>query len=258
MWPALYYDTETSDYHEETSPSLPVQIAAILTGRQGRTIAAMSCIINQRTWVGISVNPIAERVSGGPRGHGITQRTCDEYGFPAEVVLNQFRRMLRCAKTVVAHNIEFDIGVMCHSFSTQTLPALEWPEQFCTMREAAPMMKMPAYGKYRIGGYKAPKLAEAYRWATGAAFENAHDAFADTSACKTVHRHILKLRWEAENPPQQEKISDTVSEGDRGPGEMEHGPSGSPDTNSQVRRTDEADPGGRHQSSDQLGTREVP
>ena len=39
--------------------------------------------------------------------------------------------VLECAKTVVAHNIEFDVGVMNFALSTQQLPQLNWPEKFC-------------------------------------------------------------------------------------------------------------------------------
>jgi DNA polymerase-3 subunit epsilon len=204
-WPALYIDTETSDYHSEGDPSLPVQIACILA-LEGRVVSTLSCIIGQRAWQGIRLNPIADRVISI---HGITPQVCDSYGWPPDLVLNRIRIMCEIAQTVVAHSIEFDLGVLDHSYSVQRLPPVQWPTRFCTMRESAPIMRMPGYGKNVIQGWKAPRLAEAYRFFAKKEMTNAHDALADTYASRLIHRGILLHRSRME---EQEKTVSTEPE----------------------------------------------
>ena len=189
-WPALYLDTETSDYHEAHSPSLPVQIAAILA-TESRTIATVSCILNQRQWQGIRINPIADRVVNI---HGITPDIADTYGWPPDLAIGRLRHMLNKAASVVAHNIEFDLSVMDHACGVQKIPRLCWPERFCTMRESAGVLRIPSGGRYSIGGWKAPKLTEAYRWFAKKEMVSNHDALHDVFACRLVHRGILRHR----------------------------------------------------------------
>jgi len=189
-WPALYFDTETSDYHESTSPSLPVQIAAILA-TEFRTIATISCIVSQRCWQGVKLNPIADRVVSI---HGITPEMCDLYGWPPDLVIGRLRCMLERARCVVAHNIGFDLSVMNYACGVQHVPKLSWPEQFCTMRESAGIVRIPSAGRYSIDGWKAPRLAEAYRFFAKKEMSGAHDALGDVYGCRLVHRGILRHR----------------------------------------------------------------
>jgi DNA polymerase-3 subunit epsilon len=198
-WPALYFDTETADYHERSSPALPVQVAAILA-TENRVVTTLSCIISQRHWQGIRQNPIAQRVIDI---HGITPEVCDAYGWPPDFIIGRFRQMLSIARVVVAHNIQFDLSVMDNVCDQQQVPKLEWPEQFCTMRESAAIVGIQSRGGYSIGGFKAPKLREAYHHFARKDITNANDALADAYACRFVHRGILKHRAATANPPVQ-------------------------------------------------------
>jgi DNA polymerase-3 subunit epsilon len=184
----FYLDTETSDYSEDTNPSLPVEIAYVLATEE-RILHAASFIINQTLWSGIRRNPIAERVSNI---HGINSATTDRFGEPPDPVLHQFRRLLDKATQVVAHNISFDITVMNHAFAIQALPPINWPEHFCTMRHSAGILRIPSGGRHAIDGWKAPKLSEAYKHFSGREISGAHTGLADVFSCRLVHRGILQ------------------------------------------------------------------
>jgi DNA polymerase-3 subunit epsilon len=61
------------------------------------------------------------------------------------------------------------------------------------MRESATIVKLPAWNsRYAIGGYKAPRLGEAYKFFTNRDLQNAHNALNDVFACKLVHKGILQ------------------------------------------------------------------
>lgn len=185
----LYFDTETCDYSEDDAPSLPCELAFVLADEE-RTYASIGVIIDQTHWVGIrGANPIAERVW---RKHGVTPERASAYGVAPDVILNIFRLYSDLADVVVAHNISFDVNVMNHAFRTQQLPPVSWPRQYCTMRESAAILKLPAFGRFRINGYKAPRLGEAYKHFTTRELQNAHNALNDVFACKLVHKGILR------------------------------------------------------------------
>jgi DNA polymerase-3 subunit epsilon len=205
----LYFDTETSDFSDPTNPSLPVEFAAVL-GDEERVVATLSVVLSQTQWVGVRVNPIAQRVIDI---HGISPRLCADYGEAPVIVLEMFRRMVAKAHTVVAHNVDFDLVVMNHAFATMQLPPVAWPRVFCTMRGSAPVLRIPSGGRYAIGGYKAPKLAEAYRYFAKKDLQNAHNALTDVYACRLVHRGLLRLET-AERQRQRLVADDASGHGD--------------------------------------------
>lgn len=189
IWPALYLDTETADFSTAAAPALPVQIAAILA-TEDRVLATVAALI-RREWEGDKRIPITQRVIAI---HSITPDLCDDYGWPADLLLNRLRVMLDSAQVVVGHNISFDIGVVDHAVATQHLPRFEWPPQFCTMIESSPICRMDSVGKFNIAGFKPPKLVEAYRFFARKEMTGAHDALADAYGCRYVHKQILRHR----------------------------------------------------------------
>ena len=186
----LYFDTETSDYHEPPgSPSLPCEIAAILAD-EDRVYSTLSFVIDQSKWIGIRLNQITERVI---KIHGITNEIAAKFGQPPDIILNQFRSLLSKADAVVAHNIVFDIGVMDHVMTVQELPQLAWPDQICTMRLSAPIVGIPSKSEWAIDGtWKPPKLSEAYKHFAGREMSGAHNALVDAYGCKLVHKGCLR------------------------------------------------------------------
>jgi DNA polymerase III subunit epsilon len=211
-WPALYVDAETSDYHEEDNQSLPVQVAAILAG-ENRILATLCCLISQRMWKGIRLNPIAQRVTDM---HQITPEMCDAFGWPPDLVIGRLRQMAERAAVVVAHNCVFDVSVLRHMCGVQRVPPIEFASEFCTMVESADILRIPSGGRYSIRGWKAPKLAEAYRFFAKREMTGAHDALYDVMACRTVHRGILAYRAKeqepAAKPPGRPTITDLAEE----------------------------------------------
>jgi DNA polymerase-3 subunit epsilon len=196
MSTALYFDTETDDYHTWEQPAQPVQVACVLSNLDtGRTMMTLSCMI-VRSWP--NARPIAMRVIDI---HGITAEMCNMWGEPPQLALEAFRRMVGRAALVVAHNIAFDISVMNHAYATLGIPPVCWPPAYCTMKESAPLLRLPSSGRYSIGGYKAPKLAEAYRFFTERELTTAHDALADAYAVRAVHRGIVRALAKNEVAP---------------------------------------------------------
>lgn len=191
-WPALYIDTETAMFTQAAQGGdvPPVQIAAVLA-MEDRVVGTLSFVLSRRLWLAVGPVQIEQRCVDI---HGITEAMCDEFGVGPDVVLNQLRWMASKASVTVAHNIQFDVGIVDGSYRMQSLPPLAWPRQFCTMRESAGILRIPSGGRYAIGGFKAPKLSEAYRFFAKRDFSGAHDALADAYACRLVHRGILRHR----------------------------------------------------------------
>lgn len=190
MW--LYMDTETSDYSERDNPALPVQIA-MLVATEERVVCTCAALLSQRDWVGIRHNVIRVE-KPGIQAHGITDEMCDRFGVHPQLVLNWMSRWIPQCVGVVAHNVEFDVTVMNHAYTGLGLPVPVWPEQICTMRESARILRIPSGGKYAIDGWKAPKLTEAYRYFARRDMTNNHDALHDVYACRLVHRGIMQHR----------------------------------------------------------------
>lgn len=209
-WPALYFDTETADYSTDDAPALPVQLAAILATEE-RVVCTLSALIDTRSWERIrSVRIATER--SGIAAHGVTNEMAEQWGWASELVLNRLRAMISCAALVVAHNIDFDVRVIDHALSTNKSPPMDWPEQFCTMRESAMICRLPGRGRHDIGGWKPPKLVEAYHYFTKRQMVGNHDALADTYACRQVHRGILQWRASQADKPASQASGESVTE----------------------------------------------
>jgi hypothetical protein len=58
------------------------------------------------------------------------------------------------------------------------------------MKASTDLCKLPS--QFKRGGYKWPKLQEAYKHFFGEEFASAHDAMADLRACRRVFFHLLK------------------------------------------------------------------
>lgn len=189
----LFFDTETSKFAVKDLPatdrlsSVPVQYATILQNGIGRIVNAQSTIIRRTGW---AHNPLIEIEDRCVDIHGITNQITDVFGEDPTTTLLRFQRILNKADLVVAHNINFDVMTMDNAMISAGLPPLIWPEQYCTMRQATNIIRMPNYGSRP--GYKWPKLSEAYRFATGKTLSNAHDALADCYGCRAVYKFLTK------------------------------------------------------------------
>lgn len=178
----LFFDTETSGkYHFDLSPNHPnqpwlMQIALLLADEGGKTLATYSSLV--RNGKAYTVDPGAQSV------HGISFEECERYGIHHEFVESILSNFCHRAKTVVAHNLNFDeniIKAFCAKHRKEQF--FEGMNRYCTMEASTSILKLP--GQY--GKYKWPKLLEAYEFFFGKQFDGAHDALADALACKDVY-----------------------------------------------------------------------
>lgn len=177
----LFYDTETTGfYHGKKAPDHAdqpylVQIAGALVNESERVLGSFNFVIEP---FGFSIPVNVAEI------HGITDAIASEYGLPLEFAVDTFRRYLDIADVLVAHNIEFDNNIMGTASVRSKIKLPVRANQFCTMKSATDICKIPSK---RGGGYKWPKLIEAYQILVDPkGFEGAHDAMVDVQACVEV------------------------------------------------------------------------
>lgn len=185
----LIFDTETTGFARFNDPwehpDQPhiVQIAARLV-EDGKLYAAFQTV----------VNCMVESTEGALKVHKITKETCDRVGMLPSTVAYTFGSLAARADRLVAHNMKFDIilvGALLHrAREFETASRLLSKPKFCTMQALTPIMKIPS----KRGGYKWPKLIEAYKeFIDPAGFEGAHDAMADVIACEKVFNYCKSI-----------------------------------------------------------------
>jgi DNA polymerase III epsilon subunit-like protein len=178
----LFFDTETTglprDYKATWSnvanwPRL-VTISWVVTDSRGVELRSQHTIIRPD---GYEIPPASTKI------HGVTHQVAVDTGEPARRVLERFHGELRRAAAIVAHNYNFDTGVIGAEYFRQSwteaalrLEAMAWR---CTMVSSINVCKLP--GKF--GDYKYPGLAELHRHLFGSDFGDAHNSLADTRAC---------------------------------------------------------------------------
>lgn len=177
---ALFFDTETTGFkHGDFIPEI-VQIGALLQDTDSlRVLGEVNLIVKPQ-------NPIPEEVS---MIHGITDQVAAAYGVDSRIAEKVFCDLAFMSEMVVAHNIQFDMGIIKDAWPL-TYDVLNLKTPFCTMKESTTLVGISGT---HAGGYKWPKLAEAYRHFFGTNFDNAHDAMADVRACRDVYFQLLSL-----------------------------------------------------------------
>lgn len=196
----LFFDTETTGLpargcHPE-DPRQPhlVQLACLLADEDRTERASVSLIVAPPI-------PIPAQAAAV---HGITDELAQAAGVNQGVAAFMWSQMLRRAHTVVAHNIQFDMGIMLTAWLRtrgETAQA-RWDEmhrerqQFCTMRAALPVVNMPPTERMLAAGFrrpKPPKLSECIRHFFNEDLTGAHDALVDVRACARVFFHLRNL-----------------------------------------------------------------
>lgn len=201
----LFFDTETTGLPDWKSPSdgpdqhRVCQVAMLMTDDAGKHIAGQAFLIQPDRWP-----PMEEEAF---EQHGLTIEHLNRYGVSMDLVLPIFWAMLDQTTTLIGHNISFDKRMMRIEMKRrppwrESLERLKEFPNFCTMRNAQKILKMPAtVPMHKTGrhGAKPPKLEEAYEFFTGAPMKSAHEAMADVVACKRVYFGIQA--WIKENGP---------------------------------------------------------
>lgn len=176
------FDTETTGFLE-TNPHI-VQLGLLLISEE-REVASFHTLIDpEGQW---EVPPDSTRV------HGITMEMCLDTGIPIRDALTTFEQFAYMAGRLVAHNYEFDATVIDIELKRLNFPGNYFNDvrQFCTMKAATNICQIPfSNGGRGSKKYKYPKLDEAYRFFTKNEMSDAHTAWGDVRACRTVFQYL--------------------------------------------------------------------
>ncbi len=120
--------------------------------------------------------------------HGITSEMVQDAPTFQEYAPRLLEIFGRC-DMAVAHNISFDRDVIANELIRSGYSKEFLPENvFDTMMSTKDMCRLPG----RLGGYKAPKLAELHMFLFNEGFENAHNALADVVATGNCLQELIK------------------------------------------------------------------
>ena len=183
----LVLDTETTGKVDrymppdhESQPHL-VQIGLILAEPEHLVERASFCAIVRPE--GYEIPAEASAI------HGITTEIATHSGLPLRTILAIFDRFVRPASVLVAHNIEFDLGVLetAHlRLGMGTVDGVIGDRKLCcTMKAATPICRIPHANPRTPEDWKWPKLEECIRFFFNEDFQ-AHDALSDTRACLRI------------------------------------------------------------------------
>jgi DNA polymerase III epsilon subunit-like protein len=178
----LVFDTETTgkaDFKAKpTDPCQPriAQLGAILYSPDWKPLVEANLIVQPFDF---DIPVEASRI------HGITTEHAKKFGIEEPIALDVFDALLKAAKTIVAHNIAYDILVLQRAYHVHDRH-LRICTQYCTMHAMTDICKLP--GKY--DSYKWPTLQEAYKHCFNRPFTGAHDAMADVRACAEVYQWL--------------------------------------------------------------------
>lgn len=128
--------------------------------------------------------------------HGITHEEAKSTGVAFADMIAAFMRSAASAHALVAHNMDFDINVLCHELycrgMTAELNLIQSKSLVCTMKWGREVLALP----------KSPKLAEIYEMMYGVPIENAHHAKHDTWHCFKVYEALLRKTAAAPKLPE--------------------------------------------------------
>ena len=172
----LGLDTETTDF-KKNGPLIQegqvriLQMAMILFNRQGKMLKQVSLVVKPEGEYKIS--------EGAFKAHGLTLEHCQRYGVSMKGVYALYERMAGMADYIVAHNANFDSGILQVEEAYTQSPAVDKP-WFCTMNS----------NKDVPGG---KSLANVLKHYTGEDIgDKAHNAFYDTEACVKIFNAMLR------------------------------------------------------------------
>jgi DNA polymerase-3 subunit epsilon len=182
----LYFDTETSGLPAKEGSPLTlqphiVQLAALLVDETFNEVASFSTLIKPEGWV---IDPGAEKV------HGISHEKATRYGISVRSAMSTFVQFSRAATIGVAHNIAFDEKLVRYELERFDQPDhLALLKRECTMLASTNVVRIPNLNR---GGFKWPKLEEAYSYFFTETLKGSHDALVDVRACARIHKHLIK------------------------------------------------------------------
>ena len=194
----IIYDTETTGLPLWNKPSEHpdqpriVQLAALLTDDDGNKQASMDLLIRPDGFT------IPEEVT---KIHGISTERATACGVTISEALSVFFSLWSCASLRIGHGQAFDERMVRIEMKRPGAQSFgvdqdDWKagQSYCTMQKSKPILKLPPTDKMMAagrGGFKTPKLSEAYEHFIGNELIDAHDAMVDVIATQAVY---LKLK----------------------------------------------------------------
>ena len=167
----LYFDTETDGIGGFRPPTQRLVQLAWQCGDQ---------------WGNDLINDVQDINPAVPHPHTVSD--CRACGVAFEDAFARFNAALQECDLAVAHNLDFDWGVLRHELETRGMDACALDETmaskgYCTMKSTVQLCQMP---KAKGTGFKWPRLEELYAHLTGEAPTVAlHDALNDVRVLRT-------------------------------------------------------------------------
>lgn len=124
--------------------------------------------------------------------HGISQQYATEYGVPIQEALQSLNDAFSKCDRIIAHNINFDIGIIESEALRQHFQIQIPSKRICTAHLGCQYL-IRAKGIKR-GGY--PKLAQLYETLLGFSYSGQHDAATDVTACFHVYKKLKQLGFQ--------------------------------------------------------------
>lgn len=183
-------DFETSGLFKDglpfDDPSQPriAQIGVKLFDANWNCTGRLVSLIKPDGW---SMEPDAEA------SHGISEARCARHGIPIIAGLSVLQAMAANARTIIAHNMEFERKMVRSELARLGSDGLWWqrkaPSMFCTMEASTPVCQIE--GPY---GFKFPSLEEAHRHLIPEMpYSTKHDAEDDLDAAVRIYRALDDL-----------------------------------------------------------------
>lgn len=176
---ALFFDTETTGFKSHSFTPEIVQIGAILQDTDSKRVLSE---LNLIVWPKNPIPPATTEI------HGITDEVAKRFGVTPDIADNMFAILASKADVIVAHNIQFDVGILDGIWPISG-PIAKTKEQYCTMLNCSRFDDIP---RRHAGRKQFTKLADAYKYFHGEDFTNAHDAMADVRACRDVYFKLVE------------------------------------------------------------------
>lgn len=178
------YDTETSGLYDKKAefddPAQPhcIQVGALLYNDTADEVVQRFSFILNHGEIEISEKALET--------HGITVEKSMACGLEPITVLPLIHNAVTRAGRCMGYNMSFDRGIMACAYAKTNGPveALVSVPHFDLMKPMTSICKIPG----KRGGYKWPKLEEAFKFVTGKELEGAHDALVDIEATLEVYR----------------------------------------------------------------------
>lgn len=126
--------------------------------------------------------------------HQITNAMASEEGVSLNTVLAGLLEAVKAAEVIVAHNIDYDLKVVCAELARQKrlddIQILQHKRNFCTMLTGTSVCQIPS----AYGNYKWPSLSELYRFLHGSEMGQAHRALFDVEATASCFFKLIEMK----------------------------------------------------------------